>query len=366
MAMKQALERHKDKETAGRAERGAGDVAEQRPELQKLLREQRAEQWRELRAKDLLARSRDSLAHLRDSGSSSGGGCGARGARGGVVAERRYLAELFSGARARAPAPVPAPAAPAALRAARASTFLQPRMRYVGYQLSGYKRYQVTVEIKSAALAPALGTQSPHVTGFLTIQGLTHANPQITTFFEGYAVDFREIGFLSSSWAHDPVLNHFMADDRVDLEHWLNFPSFRNLFLPGASDGPLQSTLKATTPKANNDDTLTSNDDSTTANADDTAIHQFVNGSTTYPKNFLNERYIFMRWKERFLVPDAFVESVEGASFDGFYYVVIDQITGNIQGFYYHPEAERFQQLELIPSLESQAQCNSSCTLQMA
>ncbi|EGA83935.1 Vid24p [Saccharomyces cerevisiae Lalvin QA23] len=69
--------------------------------------------------------------------------------------------------------------------------------------------------------------------------------------------------------------------------------------------------------------------------------------------NYLNERFIFMKWKEKFLVPDALLmEGVDGASYDGFYYIVHDQVTGNIQGFYYHQDAEKFQQLELVPSLK--------------
>lgn len=60
-----------------------------------------------------------------------------------------------------------------------------------------------------------------------------------------------------------------------------------------------------------------------------------------------------MKWKEKFLVPDALLmEGVDGASYDGFYYIVHDQVTGNIQGFYYHQDAEKFQQLELVPSLK--------------
>lgn len=83
-------------------------------------------------------------------------------------------------------------------------------------------------------------------------------------------------------------------------------------------------------------------------------------------RDYLNDRFIFMRWKEKFLVPDAFIENVDGASYDGFYYVVHDQLTGNMQGFYYHQDAERFQQLELVPCKESQELCNSSCSFEFA
>ena len=35
------------------------------------------------------------------------------------------------------------------------------------------------------------------------------------------------------------------------------------------------------------------------------------------------------------------MEGVDGASYDGFYYIVHDQVTGNIQGFYYHQDARK-------------------------
>lgn len=59
-----------------------------------------------------------------------------------------------------------------------------------------------------------------------------------------------------------------------------------------------------------------------------------------------------MRWNEKFLVPDADLESIDGASYDGYYYIVHDQLLGNMLGFYYHERAERFQQLELQPLQE--------------
>ena len=73
-----------------------------------------------------------------------------------------------------------------------------------------------------------------------------------------------------------------------------------------------------------------------------------------------------MKWKEKFLVPDALLmEGVDGASYDGFYYIVHDQVTGNIQGFYYHQDAEKFQQLELVPSLKNKVE-SSDCSFEFA
>ncbi|KAI5298155.1 hypothetical protein KEM56_004275, partial [Ascosphaera pollenicola] len=58
-------------------------------------------------------------------------------------------------------------------------------------------------------------------------------------------------------------------------------------------------------------------------------------------ENFLQRNHIFMRWKEQFLVEDHRVRQLHGASFDGFYYICLDQITGGIQGIYYHQRSDR-------------------------
>ena len=53
------------------------------------------------------------------------------------------------------------------------------------------------------------------------------------------------------------------------------------------------------------------------------------------------QEHIFMRWKERFLVPDHRVRSIVGASFEGFYYICFDVLRGNMNGIYYHPKSEK-------------------------
>lgn len=48
-----------------------------------------------------------------------------------------------------------------------------------------------------------------------------------------------------------------------------------------------------------------------------------------------------MRWKEKFLVPDYKVAEINGASFEGFYYICFNQITGDIEGFYFFAKSEK-------------------------
>lgn len=216
------------------------------------------------------------------------------------------------------------------------TNFLRPRMEFSGYQISGYKKYQIEVSLKTVDL-PRSGASSltPHLTGFLTIRGLTNQHPEITTYFEAFAVTHRDLGFLSSSWADGSEMDFYRASDQTDLEHWLNFPAFKRLFLESdAQDGSRPT------------------------------VNDVIEGKCKFG-DYLEQRYIFMRWKEKFLVPDAMIDGVAGASYDGFYYIVHDQVTGNIQGFYYHQDAEKFQQLELVPSYKSLANC-SDCTFEFA
>lgn len=86
----------------------------------------------------------------------------------------------------------------------------------------------------------------------------------------------------------------------------------------------------------------------------------------SYLKQYLNNRFIFMRWKEKFLIRDGEhiddddEDEINGASFDGFYYIVHDQVDGSIHGFYYHKDAEKFQQLELVPVFNERSSHPSS------
>ncbi|PVH72596.1 hypothetical protein DL98DRAFT_553081 [Cadophora sp. DSE1049] len=63
-----------------------------------------------------------------------------------------------------------------------------------------------------------------------------------------------------------------------------------------------------------------------------------------YIPNPAQRENIFMRWKEHFLIPNHRVQTISGASFEGFYYICFNQVRGTISGLYFH---EKFQRLEL-------------------
>ena len=96
-----------------------------------------------------------------------------------------------------------------------------------------------------------------------------------------------------------------------------------------------------------------------------------------YSKNFNSDSfnyeelkktdYVFMRWKEHFLVPDHTIkvingqtnvnmdsiimiysmQDINGASFAGFYYICFQKSTSSIEGYYFHRNSEWFQSLNL-------------------
>lgn len=66
--------------------------------------------------------------------------------------------------------------------------------------------------------------------------------------------------------------------------------------------------------------------------------------------------YVFMRWKEHFLVPDHTIKDISGASFAGFYYICFQKSKATIEGYYYHRSSEWFQSLNLTHVPENSIQ----------
>ncbi|OBZ75449.1 Casein kinase I 1 [Grifola frondosa] len=111
---------------------------------------------------------------------------------------------------------------------------------------------------------------SSHLCGYLRIRGLTDDWPELTTYFDAEIIGSR-YGFLTRNWG---------ASEQEDMIHWARFPAFRHV----------RNELKKPH--------LTLKD--------------------------ANRGAVFMRWKEKFLVPDHRVQDINGASFAGFYYVCVD------------------------------------------
>ncbi|KAI2617688.1 vacuolar import and degradation protein-domain-containing protein [Hypomontagnella submonticulosa] len=170
------------------------------------------------------------------------------------------------------------------------SSYLRPGSKFHGTQQSERQVYDVQVEIKYVDLRESF------LCGFLKIQGLTEDNPTLTTYFEGEIIGSK-YGFITKhqGWG---------ASDKIDLNHWGKFTAFRQ-YAKAVRKGPV-----------------------------------------TIP-NLAQRENIFMRWKEHFLVPDHRVRTINGASFEGFYYICFNQKEGSVSGIYFHSKSEKFQQLEL-------------------
>ncbi|EMP33087.1 Developmentally-regulated GTP-binding protein 2 [Chelonia mydas] len=111
--------------------------------------------------------------------------------------------------------------------------------------------------------------------------------PTLTTFFEGEIIS-KKHPFLTRKWD---------ADEDVDRKHWGKFQAFYQY--------------------------------AKTFNSDDFDYEDLKNGD-----------YVFMRWKEQFLVPDHTIKDISGASFAGFYYISFQKSAASIEGYYYHRSSE--------------------------
>ena len=164
------------------------------------------------------------------------------------------------------------------------SSFLRPGSKFDGTQQSDRQIYDVQVEIKHVDMAESF------LCGYLRIRGLTDDHPTLTTYFEG------EI--IGTKYTFQTKHAEWGSNEKVDMAHWARFPAWR----------PLSKQAKKP--------------------------------DFSY-KNFAQRENIFMRWKEDFLVPDHTVRNITGASFEGFYYICFNQVTGSISGIYFHARSEK-------------------------
>ncbi|KAI0950398.1 hypothetical protein AcV7_008875 [Taiwanofungus camphoratus] len=134
---------------------------------------------------------------------------------------------------------------------------LYPGATFQGTQKSGRNSYDVNVTIVDVDFS------SSHLCGYLRIRGLTDDWPELTTYFDAEIIGSR-YGFLTRNWG---------ATEQEDMVHWARFPAFRHV------------------------------------------RHELKKPHLTMKD--ANRGAVFMRWKEKFLVPDHRVQDINGASFAG-------------------------------------------------
>jgi hypothetical protein len=173
------------------------------------------------------------------------------------------------------------------------STYLRPGAIYKGTQSSDQNIYQVQVEIKDCDFRS--------LSGYLTIYNLTNEHSQLTTYFETDLIGEEGQTFVTGKWE---------ADVEVDRKYWSTFPQFTPYACSFDKEG-----FQYSVPK--------------------------------------DREFLFMRWKELFLVPDYKVTNIQGASFAGFYYIGCRPQSGKISGVYFHKNSNAFQEVLLEYSNES-------------
>ncbi|KAI9310236.1 vacuolar import and degradation protein-domain-containing protein [Dichotomocladium elegans] len=165
---------------------------------------------------------------------------------------------------------------------------LYPGSRFKGTQQCAATEYEVIVDIQH------IDIKESTMSGYLNIKGLTTEFPELTTFFKAEIIG-PTYPFLTRKW---------QAYQSIDLEHWKRFPSFEPY------------------------------------------VHLFHHDNFTYDPT--EQDYIYMRWKEHFLVPDHHVRNIDGASFEGFYYICYRRSTDEISGYYYYYNHDDwYQELKL-------------------
>ncbi|XP_059618750.1 glucose-induced degradation protein 4 homolog [Phlebotomus argentipes] len=168
-------------------------------------------------------------------------------------------------------------------------TLLYNGSRFKGSQKSKGNSYDVEVVLQH------VDEENSYLCGYLKITGLTFEFPTLTTFFDGEIIS-KKYPFLTRKWD---------ADEDVDRKHWSKFSTFAEFY-------------------------------SKTFNSDNFDY-----------ENLANSDFVFMRWKEHFLVPDHTIKDINGASFAGFYYICFQKSKATMEGYYYHRSSEWFQSLHL-------------------
>lgn len=156
---------------------------------------------------------------------------------------------------------------------------------FEGHQKSGRTTYSVRVRLDSVDLNDGI------LSGLLEIKGLTPDLESLETFFEGEIIGEKGPGFLTSRWG---------ASEADDLKHWGRFAPFRGL--KNQLHGP-----------------------NLNYNVRPSLLRRLrCRKLTSFRLQKDNRPFLFMRWKEQFVVPGAHVKTIHGASFAGFYYVLLD------------------------------------------
>ncbi|EPZ31287.1 Vacuolar import/degradation protein Vid24 domain-containing protein [Rozella allomycis CSF55] len=181
--------------------------------------------------------------------------------------------------------------------------FLRAGSLFTGYQTPGESisniKYPVAITLDRVDLTEGF------LSGSLKIENLVPNIPTLTTYFEGEIIG-PQYSFHTNKWH---------ADYAVDLIHWNKFPPFYEFL-------------------------------------DKFVEHDKSSYGELFIENPLQGDYVFMRLKEKFVLPYKANPFLNGASYDGFYYACMHLETGSLSAFYYYPCSKKFQNLKVQPVRE--------------
>ncbi|KAF9434340.1 hypothetical protein BGZ76_008183 [Entomortierella beljakovae] len=197
----------------------------------------------------------------------------------------------------------------------RQCCFLQPGQKFSGTQnlksqyesLMGLRSRQqeewnVNVTISS------VDYEAGAVYGLMEAIGVPVSASNVITFWEGEIIDFENHTLWTKKWS---------AKAETDLEHWKRMEAFQGIdkryIIKGAKTGKFRS--------------------------------------------HIDQKYIFMRWKEKHFVN--FTEHSSGLTIAGFYYVSLRRSDGYVEGYYHDQESTPFQHLTLNPVFETNGYSSS-------
>lgn len=152
---------------------------------------------------------------------------------------------------------------------------LYPGSVFKGTQTSGRSSYDVEIQIVNVDFTAST------LCGYLSISHLTDSHPQLTTFFDGEIIGPKH-GFITGE--------RFGATEHDDMRHWGRFEQFRR---PDTRQDIVRPEMLLRDP-----------------------LPDMTHGDAR-----AQERdHVFIRIKEKFLVPDHHVRDISGASFAGVYW----------------------------------------------
>ncbi|KAL5483627.1 hypothetical protein ACEPAI_8859 [Sanghuangporus weigelae] len=159
------------------------------------------------------------------------------------------------------------PSADSALSSVRSKGYkcFQPGAIFKGVQRSGRNSYDVEINIID------IDIEASFLCGLLSIHGLTGSHPDVTTYFDAQIIGTR-FGFDTKDW---------VTSRQDDTVHWSRFRGFHEV------------------------------------------KKDLIEPDLLLPDN-TSRPDLFMRWKERYVVPEDGPQDLNGASFTGFYYIYVE------------------------------------------